>query len=106
MPTYAYACKQCGHRFDAVQSFADPTLTECPVCGGPLRKEYGSIGVTFNGSGFYRTDSRAGEKTSTDAGSSGSSSSSSSSSSSGGDSSSASPPSKSEAKASPASTGS
>src|SRR6478672_13649889 len=98
MPTYAYACKQCGHRFDAVQSFADPTLTECPVCGGPLRKEYGSIGVTFNGSGFYRTDSRAGEKTSTDAGSSGSSSSSSSSSSSGGDSSSASPPSKSEAK--------
>jgi putative FmdB family regulatory protein len=106
MPTYAYACKQCGHRFDAVQSFADPALTECPVCGGPLRKEYGSIGVTFNGSGFYRTDSRAGEKTSTDAGSSGSSSSSSSSSSSGGDSSSASPPSKSEAKASPASTGS
>jgi putative FmdB family regulatory protein len=58
MPTYAYACKECGHRFDAVQSFADPALTECPVCGGVLRKEYGSIGVTFNGSGFYRTDSR------------------------------------------------
>ena len=60
MPTYAYACKECGHRFEAVQSFADPTLTECPECGGALRKEYGSIGVTFNGSGFYRTDSRAG----------------------------------------------
>jgi len=59
MPTYAYACKQCGHRFDAVQSFADPSLTECPECGGALRKEYGQIGVTFNGSGFYRTDSRA-----------------------------------------------
>lgn len=59
MPTYAYACKQCGHRFDAVQSFAEPALTECPECGGTLRKEYGSIGVTFNGSGFYRTDSRA-----------------------------------------------
>ena len=59
MPTYAYACKNCGHRFDAVQSFADPTLTDCPECGGALRKEYGSIGVTFNGSGFYRTDSRA-----------------------------------------------
>ncbi|MEQ6896781.1 FmdB family zinc ribbon protein [Microbacterium sp. KR10-403] len=58
MPTYAYACKNCGHRFDAVQSFADPSLTECPECGGPLRKQYGSIGVTFNGSGFYRTDSR------------------------------------------------
>lgn len=60
MPTYAYACRQCGHRFEAVQSFSDASLTECPECGGPLRKEYGSIGVTFNGSGFYRTDSRAG----------------------------------------------
>jgi putative FmdB family regulatory protein len=100
MPTYAYACKQCGHRFDAVQSFADPALTECPECGGPLRKEYGSIGVTFNGSGFYRTDSRSGDKKSTDAGSS------SSSSSPGGDSSSSSTSSKSEAKASPASSGS
>lgn len=93
MPTYAYACKQCGHRFDAVQSFADPTLTECPECGGPLRKEYGSIGVTFNGSGFYRTDSRSsGSSGASDASAGGSSSSSTSS--------------KSEAKSSPASTGS
>ena len=95
MPTYAYACKQCGHRFDAVQSFADPTLTECPECGGALRKEYGSIGVTFNGSGFYRTDSRTGgsgqKSGGSDASAGGSSSSSTSS--------------KSEAKASPASSG-
>jgi len=60
MPTYAYACKQCGHRFDAVQSFADAALTECPECGGLLRKQYGTVGVTFNGTGFYRTDSRSG----------------------------------------------
>jgi putative FmdB family regulatory protein len=59
MPTYAYACASCGHQFDAVQSFADDALTVCPECGGALRKQYGSIGVTFNGSGFYRTDSRA-----------------------------------------------
>ncbi len=108
MPTYAYACRECGHRFEAVQSFADATLTECPVCGGPLRKEYGSIGVTFNGSGFYRTDSRAAAKGG-DSGSGSSSSSSSSSgsgdssgggssSSSGGDSGSSSGSSKSEAK--------
>ena len=97
MPTYAYACKQCGHRFDAVQSFADPTLTECPECGGPLRKEYGSIGVTFNGSGFYRTDSRAGTKSGS--GSSGGSDAS------GGASSPTSTSSKTEAKASPASSG-
>ena len=100
MPTYAYACKQCGHRFDAVQSFADPTLTECPECGGALRKEYGTIGVTFNGSGFYRTDSRAGAKPSgSGSGSSGGSDAS------GGASSSTSTSSKTEAKASPASSG-
>lgn len=99
MPTYAYACKQCGHRFDAVQSFADPTLTECPQCGGPLRKEYGSIGVTFNGSGFYRTDSRAGAAKGSESGSS-------SSGSSGGATPSPSASSKSEAKSSPAPSGS
>ncbi|UJP10474.1 FmdB family transcriptional regulator [Microbacterium sp. KUDC0406] len=58
MPTYAYACTSCGHSFDAVQSFSDDSLTVCPECGGALRKQYGSIGVTFNGAGFYRTDSR------------------------------------------------
>ena len=107
MPTYAYACKTCGHRFDAVQSFAEPTLTECPECGGELRKEYGSIGVTFNGSGFYRTDSRAAEKKGSGASSSGSGSSGSTSSgSSSGGSSTGSASSKSETKASPASSGS
>ena len=100
MPTYAYACTQCDHRFDAVQSFADPTLTECPVCGGKLRKEYGSIGVTFNGSGFYRTDSRAGAKGSDGGSSSGTSSSSSTASSGNGGSST--PSSKSETKPSAA----
>lgn len=58
MPTYAYACTSCAHAFDAVQSFSEPSLTDCPECDGQLRKKYGSIGVTFNGSGFYRTDSR------------------------------------------------
>lgn len=101
MPTYAYACKSCGHRFDAVQSFSEPALAECPECGGTLRKEYGSIGVTFNGSGFYRTDSRSGGK---DAG--GAAKASDSGSSSAGVSSESSAGSKSEAKASPASSGS
>ncbi|HKS44152.1 MAG TPA: FmdB family zinc ribbon protein [Amycolatopsis sp.] len=59
MPTYQYACKECGHRFEAVQSFSDASLTECPECTGPLRKLYGAVGVIFKGSGFYRTDSRS-----------------------------------------------
>ncbi|MFI7677584.1 FmdB family zinc ribbon protein [Actinophytocola sp. NPDC049390] len=73
MPTYQYACTACDHRFDAVQSFSDPSLTECPECGGKLRKLYGSVGVVFKGSGFYRTDSRSESKSSTTASSSSSS---------------------------------
>lgn len=60
MPTYSYACKECGESFDAVQSFSDDPLTVCPNCGGPLRKLFNSVGVVFKGSGFYRTDSRSG----------------------------------------------
>ena len=60
MPTYAYRCSDCEHAFDIYQQFSDDALTVCPECGGKLRKVFGSLGVTFNGSGFYRTDSRAG----------------------------------------------
>ena len=59
MPTYQYACTACGHRFEAVQSFADASLTDCPECAGRLRKVFSSVGIVFKGSGFYRTDSRA-----------------------------------------------
>jgi putative FmdB family regulatory protein len=61
VPTYQYACIECGHRFEAVQAFTDDSLTTCPVCSGQLRKVYGSVGVVFKGSGFYRTDSRNGK---------------------------------------------
>ncbi|SMD23673.1 FmdB family zinc ribbon protein [Lentzea albidocapillata] len=64
MPTYQYACTACEHRFEAVQSFSDSSLTECPECSGKLRKLFGAVGVVFKGSGFYRTDSRSGSSTS------------------------------------------
>lgn len=76
MPTYSYRCTECGTAFDIQQAFTDDSLTECPNCGGKLRKLFNSVGVTFNGSGFYRTDSRA----AADAGASSSTSDSSSSS--------------------------
>ena len=60
MPTYQYRCTSCAADVEVVQKFTDDPLTDCPECQGRLRKEYGSIGVTFNGSGFYRTDSRSG----------------------------------------------
>lgn len=59
MPTYAYACTECEHRFDIVQSFSDDSLTVCPQCGGRLRKLFNAVGVVFKGGGFYRTDSRS-----------------------------------------------
>ncbi len=59
MPTYAYACRDCDHRFEAVQSFSDDSLTVCPECEGSLRKVFNSVGVVFKGGGFYRNDSRA-----------------------------------------------
>jgi putative FmdB family regulatory protein len=58
MPTYEYACSACGHEFEAVQSFSDAAITECPECKGEVRKVYSNVGVVFKGSGFYKTDSR------------------------------------------------
>ncbi len=60
MPTYQYTCTECSQSLEAVQSFSDPALTDCPACQGRLRKVFNSVGVVFKGSGFYRTDSRAG----------------------------------------------
>ena len=70
MPTYQYACKECGHQLEAVQSFSDEPLTVCPACEGHLRKVFNSVGIVFKGSGFYRNDSRkadtSGDKPSTE----------------------------------------
>lgn len=62
MPTYSYKCTECGTAFDIQQSFTDDSLTVCPNCEGKLRKVFNAVGVTFNGSGFYRNDSRAAAK--------------------------------------------
>ena len=59
MPTYEYACAECGERLEAVQKFSDDPLTECPACSGRLRKLFSPVGIVFKGSGFYRTDSRS-----------------------------------------------
>ena len=65
MPTYQYACTACDHRLEAVQSFSDAALTECPACGGTLRKVFSAVGVVFKGSGFYKNDSRETKKAGT-----------------------------------------
>jgi putative FmdB family regulatory protein len=66
MPTYEYRCKDCGHDLEAQQGFTDDPLTVCPSCGGALKKKFGSVGISFKGSGFYKNDSRgSGSKSST-----------------------------------------
>ncbi|WP_299926361.1 FmdB family zinc ribbon protein [uncultured Nocardioides sp.] len=82
MPTYQYACTECGHSFEQFQSFSEDALTVCPECDGRLRKLYNAVGVVFKGSGFYRTDSRSDASSSAPASTSASTSKSSSSSSS------------------------
>ena len=62
MPTYEYACRSCGTHVEVYQRFSDPPLTECGVCGGPLRKVFHPAGILFKGSGFYATDSRRGRE--------------------------------------------
>lgn len=64
MPTYEYACTNCGERTEAKQSFDDPPLEECPHCGGKLRKLYSPVGIVFKGSGFYSTDAKSKSSTS------------------------------------------
>lgn len=62
MPTYQYACTACGEPHEAVQSFTDAPLTDCPACHGRLRKVFSAVGVVFKGSGFYKNDSRGAAK--------------------------------------------
>ena len=81
MPTYQYKCRDCGNDLEVVQAFSDDALTECPDCNGSLRKVFSAVGISFKGSGFYKTDARSSSSATTPAASSTDSSSSTSSSS-------------------------
>ncbi|MEU6438855.1 FmdB family zinc ribbon protein [Streptomyces sp. NPDC047046] len=67
MPTYQYQCTECGEGLEAVQKFSDDSLTECPNCGGRLKKVFSAVGIVFKGSGFYRNDSRGASSSSSPA---------------------------------------
>jgi putative FmdB family regulatory protein len=62
VPTYEYACTDCGDKSEVVQRFSDDPLTICTECGGRLRKVFSPVGIVFKGSGFYRNDSRNGSR--------------------------------------------
>jgi putative FmdB family regulatory protein len=71
MPTYEYRCKTCGEHLEVVQSFSDDPLTVCPNCEGELRKVFSPVGISFKGSGFYKTDSRSSSRSGSGNGASG-----------------------------------
>ncbi|QYC45136.1 Zinc ribbon domain protein [Nonomuraea coxensis DSM 45129] len=73
MPTYQYACNDCGEQLEVVQKFTDDALTVCPECEGNLRKVFSAVGIVFKGSGFYRTDNRTSSSSSSTSSSNGSS---------------------------------
>lgn len=60
MPTYEYLCQTCNHRFETWQKMTDDPLTECPECGGHIRRVLFPAGIVFKGSGFYKTDHGSG----------------------------------------------
>lgn len=56
MPLYEYECFVCKHRFERIQRFSDAPASECPACGGAVRRLLGVPALQFKGSGFYITD--------------------------------------------------
>ena len=69
MPVYEYRCRTCEHQFEIQQSITDDNLTDCPECGGDLRKVFAPVGIAFKGSGFYKNDARSGSSSSGSSGS-------------------------------------
>ncbi|MDD2586416.1 MAG: zinc ribbon domain-containing protein [Syntrophomonadaceae bacterium] len=58
MPIYDYKCENCGC-FDKMQKISEEPLSECPTCGGPVKRIISkNIGIVFKGSGFYSTDNK------------------------------------------------
>jgi len=56
VPLYEYQCKQCGHRFEKIQSFSAAEIKECPVCKGEVEKLISAPAFQFKGSGWYVSD--------------------------------------------------
>jgi predicted nucleic acid-binding Zn ribbon protein len=62
MPTYVYKFVDTGETIEVQQGFHDDNLTEIahPDSGEllPVKKVFTPVGVTFKGSGFFKTDNR------------------------------------------------
>jgi putative FmdB family regulatory protein len=68
MPIYEYQCNECSERREVIQSFSDAPPSECPSCGGTMKKLFSSPAIQFKGSGFYKTDYASGSGSSSSKG--------------------------------------
>jgi putative FmdB family regulatory protein len=59
MPIYEFACQDCGHEFEKIQSFSDSSTPDCPNCQGRhVQRRLSAPAIHFKGSGWYITDSK------------------------------------------------
>lgn len=59
MPIYEYECLECNVKQFFARSITDTDPGyKCQTCNLDLTRVYSLGAVTFNGSGFYRTDNR------------------------------------------------
>ena len=65
MPLYDYECLANGHRFEVRQKVSEVGNAPCPSCSSDSRRIFHSVPILFKGSGFYSTDHRKGQASST-----------------------------------------
>lgn len=64
MPLYDYECLTCSHRFEVRQRVSEVGNAPCPDCASDSRRVFHSVPILFKGSGFYSTDHRKGQASS------------------------------------------
>lgn len=63
MPIYEYQCRECGHRFEAIQKFSDAPITQCPECQQEaVSKLVSASAFRLRGTGWYETDFKTGNR--------------------------------------------
>ena len=56
MPKYDYKCNKCSTQIEFERGFGEDREPSC--CEQTMTRLWGSVGVIFNGSGFYSTDNK------------------------------------------------
>ena len=56
MPIYDYVCSSCGHRMEVIHGVHAAGPSECPACGGQMRKAFAPPAVHFKGTGWAKKE--------------------------------------------------